>query len=271
MNILLLTDFSSNALHAAKYASSLCHQWQANVLLLLHARQQYGIVGNEKLEEVNRLIEDNQLALLELKEQVAGWVPPHTTVIIRQAGLNLEEGINEICEELYIDLVVMGITGKSGIEKALIGSNATRVIEQTRFPVLVVPPAAGIQDLQTVVLTTDLEAVKEKLNTHYLDSILRHLQARLLVLNVAQQEGDAVNLRNEIAALHEILDKYHPELHYINHPDTAEGIHRFALEHDADLLLVFHQQHSGIAALFHKSIANKLCWHSTVPLMVIPV
>lgn len=71
--------------------------------------------------------------------------------------------------------------------------------------------------------------------------------------------------------LHLTLDRYSPEIHYINHPDTIEAINIFAKEHRVNIIITLHEQQTGLVHLFHKSASKKLALHSQIPLLVIPV
>lgn len=150
------------------------------------------------------------------------------------------------------------MTGKTGLEKILMGSNTIDVMANCRCPLLVVPGTAAISPPETVILTTDLKDVEEKLVVPLLEQFLSSIPARLLVLNVAQKEGDVVHLRKEISDLHFLLDKYHPEYHYIDHRDAAEGINMFAADEDTGLIIILHRHQSGFIELFRKSVSRKL-------------
>ena len=221
--------------------------------------------GRESLHE-------ESLQSMEIwQESVRQFTDPSTSISFFVNDIDLAEGTNALCKEASIDLVVMGITGKSNLEKILIGSNAVRLIADIQYPLLIVPKNTPDRMPAKVVLTTDLKEVKEKISSSSIFKFLDAIQAKLLVVNVARKDKDVSHLRTEIMDLHSLLDRYTPEIHYINHPDTIEAIDEFAQHHQAGIVITFHEQQNRPAALFHKSVSKKLAWHSRLPLLVIPL
>ncbi|ANH81439.1 hypothetical protein A8C56_11020 [Niabella ginsenosidivorans] len=272
-SILVLTDFSDNAFLAAEYAGMLSRKWNSKRMVLYHAYHPLPAIANELVTVV--VNEDQRPEILhnmeKWQESVQQLAGPGTTVRSLLDDADLEEGIRRIGNNEKTDLVVMGITGKTGWEKLLVGSNTIRVMETCPYPLLIVPPETKISLPETVLLTTDLKDVKEKTALPLLEKFLTGMQGRLLVLNVAKKESDAIDLRKEISALHTLLDQYHPEYHYIDHPDAAEGINSFATDHAAGLMITLHRQQSALTELLQKSISRKLAWHTRIPLLVFPV
>lgn len=272
-SILLLTDFSDNSFLAAEYACLLSRAWQSNRILLFHAYAGKPVTGNE-IGEIAGLSDRYAEALdtLEVwRESLKQWVTPTTTIDILVDEVDLPRDINLICEEEAIDIIVLGITGRTGLQKVLIGSNAVRVMEKCNYPLLIVPANTTMQLPEAVAFATDLKAVKEKIETIQLDSILAGLNARLDVVNIADKESDISALKTEIANLHQALDKYQPSFFYVNHADPAEGINIFALDHDIRLIITQHKKQTGLSAIFRQSVSKKLAWHSQIPVLVLPM
>ncbi|QEC45555.1 universal stress protein [Pseudobacter ginsenosidimutans] len=272
-SILLLTDFSDNAFLAAEYACMLAKKWKTEHLLIFYADQ-----ANTALESMPTVaagreeLRNETIHTLEVWQdslrQLAG---PGIEVSFLMEDTILESRINRICEEKMIDLVVMGITGRTGMEKLLIGSNAIRVMGNIRYPLLIVPSETVVEYPHKVVLATDLKDVREKMDTPLLLKVLDTLGSDLLVVNVSQAEGDVTGLRDQIGDTHSLLDKYHATYHYISDPDIVTGINDFTSEKEAGLIIALHRHQNGLAAIFRKSVSKRLAWHSSIPVMVLPV
>jgi hypothetical protein len=73
-------------------------------------------------------------------------------------------------------MIVMGISGKSGLEKLLIGSTTVQMQRTSGFPLLMVPNETLIGNaVSTIVFTTDLKGfsiVQENLLREFLDAFL---------------------------------------------------------------------------------------------------
>ena len=272
-SILLLTDFSDNAFLAAEYACMLARKWKTEHLLIFYADQ-----ANTALESMPTVapgreeLRNETIHTLEVwQESLRQLAGPGIEVSFLMEDTILESRINRICEEKMIDLVVMGITGRTGMEKLLIGSNAIRVMENIRYPLLIVPSETIVEYPHKVVLATDLKDVKEKMDTPLLSKILTALNADLSVVNVSQSESDVTELRAQIGDTHTLLDKFHAKYHYINDPDIVTAINDFTNEKEAGLIIALHRQQSGLASIFRKSVTKRLAWHSNIPVMVLPV
>ncbi len=268
--ILVLTDFSDNAFLAAEYAGILSKKWKSSRIILYHAYQTIG--PTEKSADGGETTEHESFHTMKVwQESLKEFINPGTAISFIIEDIYLDEGINRLCEQEKVDLVVMGLTGRTGLEKIIIGSNAIRVMENCDHPLLLVPWSTAICYPKTILLTTDLKDVKEKMEIPVLDKLLNLLTARLLVLNVAQKEESPVTLRNEISSLHAALNKYDPETHYISHQDTVEGINTFATDHEVELIITLRQQQTWLAGLFRQSVSKKLAWNSQIPLLILPV
>lgn len=90
--------------------------------------------------------------VVELLEQ--SGEKPTTPVLQRAEGANIpaieairlgvpHETIREYVDEEDIDLVVMGTHGRTGLERALLGSTTERVVRTVDTPVVTVPLDAG--------------------------------------------------------------------------------------------------------------------------------
>ncbi len=288
--IVILTDFSENATHAAFYACGLAKNMGAPSIVLLHtfnpaallspndmssllapieatgvftnyewAAEQITILKKEKLEELNRL----KATLLPLLQ------PDLEIQCIVETG-SLNDVVNQMNDVEKIDLVVMGIKGRSGLEKMLIGSNAIKAIEHLRCPLLIVPLLARLEPPQTILLASDLRNLNP-LAQSQLDTILESVATKLIVLNIIPEDADIGSIKKKLAPFQQLFIRYTPEFHFkTNERDELEmAIHNFAIEHQASLIISLHHTRNFFQSLFQKSVTRELAWHSTLPLLSI--
>jgi nucleotide-binding universal stress UspA family protein len=142
-NVLFCTDFSANAQAALPYAIDLAKKYGA-VLHVVHAYQ-----------------EPEHLAELETSPSIkSDW-----TRVAHLLGTEKDKKLKEICEnitkemgsclpkmlrgkphteilryarESWVDLIVMGSHGLSGLEQVLFGSTADRVMRESSCDVLII-------------------------------------------------------------------------------------------------------------------------------------
>lgn len=182
--------------------------------------------------------------------------------------------INQQTRKEKIDMIVMGVSGKSSLEKLLVGSTTTGILKTVELPVLIVPQDALLgRAIKTIVFTSDLKEV-DTISAPQLYDFLDSLSGQLYVVNVerkAAAEKYSPEMEKAIASLHELLKKYNPTFHYITGNDIVEEVLAFAGQQHASLIVAVHQKHGFWSRMFHESITKKLAYNSTVPLLSLPV
>lgn len=270
--ILLLTDFSENALLAAKQVALCTTGWKTEQVIIYHTYNSVTIVNNEPIVVVNDEVkEDKEKELNTWLELIRPLFPPQVTLSQKMEDVDLPIGVNDLCKSEAIDLVALGITGQTGFAKILVGSNAITLMDICNKPMLIVSHKVNPAVPKHVLATTDLKEVDRKLSLFNLDQVLDTFSAQLYVLNVAKKESSAADLAQELKHLHERLDKYKPIYDYISHDDIALGIAEYAKEKHIDLILSFHKKQGLLASLFKTSISKKIAWNGAANLLVIPM
>ena len=128
--ILVPTDFSSTAQHAADYAAALCRELQAN-LILFHAYLLPLALGEVPLvmvtgDELRNSSEEG----LKKEAQRLSAVPELKIECIARMGMAMDE-IKELVKERNVDLVIMGSKETAGLDK-LFGSTTNSAINNLK-------------------------------------------------------------------------------------------------------------------------------------------
>jgi nucleotide-binding universal stress UspA family protein len=271
-NILVLTDFSDAAENAARYAAALTHQLKAERLLLYHSYASI-VTPSTSFAQVPWRYDGTPASSLEgikeLKDAIDGTIPEYTKLeTIADAGVLLPT-VNELGYKHSIGLVVAGITGKSNLEKTLIGSNTLSLAKFCKFPLLIVPPEAVFRPIKKIVFACDLKQVSSSTPVYAIKTFVRSIGAKLFILNVDQDEMHFNPERiGEMTALHQLWDREEPEFHYIDDTDTAHGIMAFADRYQADLVITVPKVYGFFEGIFHSSMTKKLAYHTHLPLLL---
>ena len=138
--ILLPTDGSKYSDISEKHALSIAAANNAEIIALSVIENSFsvGLPDTETISEVNRLLKEENEKNLKKVERLRD-----------ECGLDVEirtlvkegspaKAILETIEEEEIDLVVIGSSGKSGIDKFLMGSVADKVVKSAKCCVLVI-------------------------------------------------------------------------------------------------------------------------------------
>lgn len=141
-NILLASDGSDNALHAAKVAGELAKSFDAQLTLLsVFSPPQVvtPIVAEPELLDAS--------ALMRHADEVQAVVERRTTEALDSVGAEYtarrETGhpvdvIVSVAARMRADLIVMGSRGLGGVQSFLLGSVSDRVLHHAHCPVLIV-------------------------------------------------------------------------------------------------------------------------------------
>jgi len=270
--ILVLTDFSEEAANAARYATGLAHQLEAEKITLYHSYESVVVPATAFAPYTGGFTESPELSLkniTELKNKLQEGLPANAEMDVRCDERNLLNAVISLSGQEHIGLVVMGISGKSGLERALIGSNTISLAKDSPVPLLIVPPVASFQPIKTVVFACDLKRVSESTPVLAIKRFINTLGARLVILNVGHDRHhfnpDAIK---EMKQLHQLWDGEHPEYHYTDHEDMAKGIMEFAAEQSAELVITVPKQYGFFESIFHRSMTKKLAYHTHLPLLL---
>ncbi len=124
--VLAPTDFSPQAARAVRHAVSLLQS--GGTLHLLHVLDPGRSPGDEDLHA--------KLLAAIPAEAKARHVRVSTEVV---AAESIPTGILQAAERLDVDAICMGTHGRSGLMKALLGSQAEAVLRAAKIPVMLVP------------------------------------------------------------------------------------------------------------------------------------
>jgi nucleotide-binding universal stress UspA family protein len=135
--ILVPTDGSEPSNHAAEFAIKLGKKFNAEIIAVY-------VVDRLIMDEVSKVHEKRELEeeIKKKAERSLNYVVKSAEIEGLKASSVLLEGqpydqIIQQAEALNVDMIVMGTTGRRGMERILIGSVAERVIEYAPCPVLV--------------------------------------------------------------------------------------------------------------------------------------
>lgn len=272
-HILVLTDFSVAAENAAQYAAALSRQLLSRKLVLYHSYESILMPVSTGFAPVGPGFTESAEVSLEkmtrIKDMLGQQVLPSTKIETRTDDRMLVPAVNMLVQQLRIGLVVVGMTGKSMLERVIIGSNALDLAKECLAPLLIVPAGAAFHKIEKVVFACDMKEVLKLTPVHAIRTFVNALQASLLILNVDHRRGDfEPDEMEQLKALHELWDDQQPEYHYVEHGDVAEGIIAFAEKQAAQLVITIPRVYGFLEGLFHQRLTNRLAIRLRLPLML---
>lgn len=272
----MLTDFSENAFRAAEYGSFIAAPLQVERIILYSAYQSL-LVGtdlpNSYVKDSQAIYEETMENLGLLQDRVSTLTGGKIKIDMVAEEMILPGEINNFLKAENVDLLVMGVSGKSGIEKLLLGSTTSHMIEASDVPVLIVPKETPIgQPFHSIIFTTDLKD-SNTIPVHQLYKVLEAFPVPVKVVNVESQTQDnryTVERKEAITDLHKIFEKHNATIEYLGDNDIVDTVLDYADRHEASLIIMVPKKQGFFAKIFNKSISKKLAYHSNVPMLALP-
>ncbi|WP_169749168.1 universal stress protein [Flavihumibacter petaseus] len=269
-NFLVPIDFSHTAKNAAKFAIDMARDLNDVQVTLYHLLDPIaaGSDGTPLDIDLDDRIKVAEVALSNLATELGA---PANTRTIAADGVFLIDDLAEFVQQEGIDMVFIGLTGASGIEHLLMGSNAIRMANEAVAPVMIIPPDAQYRGLKAVVFATDMKDVRISTPINQLKAFLRISKPALLVMHVDKnaQYAESASYLKEKADLEEMLDGFQPIFHFIPQDDFVEAADQFATAHQVDCVITVPRNHSFLEGLFAPHYTRKLAYHTHIPLLAI--
>jgi nucleotide-binding universal stress UspA family protein len=275
--ILIATDFSVTALHAATYICKLSQQLKPKKIILYYALENINpdrifitdilapsadIIAAEKEEAMRQLN--------NLKEIISPLLNSNISIETFSNDHTLIDGINGLIRQKNIDLVGIGISGKGNQNKNVIGSNTLRLMRECMAPLLVVPSKVDFKPIHKLMLAWDHKDTKQTLPVFSLTAIVQALQAKLFVVYIDNNSAQtAAEIVEEGRDLHFLLKPLNPEVHSPKQRSVTEGLLQFVDEHEINLMAIVPKKASFLEEFFNRSSTQKIALRTEIPMLIL--
>lgn len=279
--LLIATDFSAGATHAAEYGYQLARKLMANIVLCnainvpAEVPQAGMIVWPVEEYDLLKHDSDQELKLLKHALEDADHGGFHPSVNCMNCPGTVTSVINDIVETHKIDLIIMGTHVSGGLSQLLLGNHAENMIDAAKAPVLLIPPGAAVSDCTKIAFATDFKQPARDLeNIYALIPMAKFLNAEILIAHVnrehiPQPEFEKVNKD----FFTQISNKAnYSRIYYtiLNEGRTENGLDWLCKHEQIGMLAMVHRSRSFISSLLTGSHTKKMARHIGIPLLVIP-
>ncbi|MDB4918305.1 universal stress protein [Mucilaginibacter sp.] len=172
--LLIATDFSANARHAAKYGYLLAKQLKAGIFLCntiaipaeapmsgmtVWPQGESDVLFDDSIEELKRL-----KAHLEQTDRTDGFRPP--VDYLNEVG-TVKQTINDAVSKQKVDMIIAGSHDAGRLGTFLLGNHAHELIEFSIKPLLIIPHTAKFTPIKKIAFATDFEHPENDLEQIY--------------------------------------------------------------------------------------------------------
>jgi nucleotide-binding universal stress UspA family protein len=255
--VIIPVDFSETSLHAAEFGAKWLSLAPEVEIILYHVC------------EKEDAYENRMEALQKLKDELSQNRKLNITLLAETGDFITE--LEKLARHRQADLIIMGITNRSALMQVFVGSNALKMADNKFCPVLIVPANAAYNEIQNVLLATDLKNTSSTTPTAPIKKVLSTFNANLHIVNVNSEHYIA--LTEEFAAeqekLRAMFAEFNPEFYFLRLYDVDEAIEQFAKDKSIDLIITIQKEHSVMHKLFNSGHLKKLSYESTIPVMAV--
>ena len=261
-------DFSDTSLNAARYAVDLTKEIPDAQITLYHVYSRITFATLTSKEEGSRQ-KVSESELNEIKTKI-GEGNDNISCVAEEGSF--VENIEDYTLGNSIDMVVMGITGSSGITRVFMGTNTLNVIRNINCPVMIIPPDAQFKGIKKVVFTSDFKDVARTTPFNTLRKIVDTFKPQVDILNVDSEHYVELteDFKIEREAMEDKLGIYNPNFSFLRAYDFLNGINDYVETKNIDIIITVPRKHNFLSQLFKTSHTKKLAYHSRVPIIAIP-
>lgn len=274
--ILVPTDFSATAERAFRFACLIAEKSNSTIILYhvyTPVKSSFIDVGTDK-KEYNRQMEESLLVKMErLKKKVAGDRNIIISTVIGYAPI--VDNILGFAEQNYIDLIVMGTQGATGIKKVIVGSVANKIIDNTEIPLILIPEQYELKIPETILYTTHIF----NHDPQYLSIVIRLAEifdAELKIIHIYSESLGSSNYEEVLAE----FEKYKSgilcnsgyektECRLIRTNDVGKELETIHNIIPYDVMVMVKRKKTAIDKLLFKSFTKEMAYATELPLMII--
>lgn len=272
--ILVPTDFSEYAMHAAKLAADIARKFEARIYFL-HVvdmpTYESGIIPGQSQQDVA----EGLFILKKVKKDFKELMDQDFLKDINVAEAIQFDGVYESvvaqAEKHDIDLIVMGTHGSSGyVNDFFMGSNTDKIVRLSKTPVLTTREEIKDPSFKKIVFASDFdEGVDTSFNR--IAEIVKFFDAKVDLVRVITRDdfyysAPMLSIMEDFAKSNGLKD-YDCHIHSAESVQT--GINEFAQSNDADIITTVTHGRRGLARLFNGSITGDMMKSSPLPVMTV--
>ncbi|MBS1529508.1 MAG: universal stress protein [Bacteroidetes bacterium] len=277
-NVLVLTDFSKNAVAAAEAGLLLAGKLHTD-LLLFHTYINYQTIasyggGGWVVDEFTERKHQSRIglqALMEGLESLSAELDPGDRKPAINSELNdsdLGVDVADLIRSRNVEMVVMGARSNS-LDDIGFGADTNAVIEHSTRPVLITPAETNLREIHRILFATDFEE-GDLAAVRYMARLAKLFYWKLEIVHICGDE-DRCNVKEEAFKYHlEKLDVTGLYYHDINGHDVVRRLHRFLSDEPGTTLAMVHVQNSFLVRLFQHSLVRKALVNQKTPLLIFP-
>lgn len=273
-NILIPTDFSSNAAQAISYALSLFKCERTNFYFLhAFADEVYGPFHQKESVSFETEKESTQKKANDLLDKLVADIikekhnPKHRYESITVFDA-LVDGVNDFVNEKNIDLIIMGTKGKTANKNITFGSLTVQIFKYVSCPVLAIPANFEYRHPKSILFPTDFLLPYKRRELKLLNAIAAQFKSHISTFYISDFEDLSHRQLDNKRFLEESLPHARLSSVRTSVKNKAQSITAYIDQNNVDLLVMVNSRHSFLEDLLYRSTIDEIGLAPTVPFLV---
>lgn len=260
-NILVPVGSSENSVSNLQYAIDLAKEINANVYMVSIIKELSKVGSLSKLNTI--LMEDTENRLDEVLSQVE---IKGVHVIAHTIKGEVLDGINRICKQVPIDLMVLAPRSNSIKEEVYLGKTSGKLLKHTNIPMLIVPEGAKFQAPKTMLMAFKNGTFE---HDYLLEAVRQFKQSFGTEVNVLHVETPETT--EEMKIVTDNLKDLQTSYTQVEAATTFQAVIEYFQQFNPDMLCVIRRKRGFFKKLWEKNEIHKREFHTSKPLLVLPV
>lgn len=265
--ILVAVDFNDTSINAYNHAVGLAEKMNASLLLAW--------VGNKVgIKNVNAKNFNDAKTIAEKKfQQLIEEDKNKIDIEYKLLKGNMHSAISKLSIEMKVDMIILGIKGKSGVSRFFMGDNTSEIIKKSECPVITISDKRkSSQGLEKIVMPID-DSINTRQKVPIVTKIAKAFGAKVYILgvytsNVASLKMRVDNYLKQVAK-HFKTKKIDYEVKTVKSASMIKPTLNYSEEIEANLLAVMHNEEGSTSELFLGTQAQQLINQSHIPVVVV--
>ncbi len=267
--ILVPTDFSDASMNAIEYAAEMALSIKAKLIL-------FNVYTTPPIAiEVPVLVLTDD----ELRAKCMDRLNEVKINLHKKRGPNLDiecdcalgfeiDMINEFAAEKKPSMIVMGMQGANYIVERFLGSTTTAIIRKSQYPVLCINKDISFRTIKKILLAVDGKQTEYKKVLDPLKKLVHLFNAHLYILHVAPALAIVPEIeKTSFNAMEDEMTDIQHSYHYHTSNDVVGDINAFAIEINADMVVMIPRKHSLLDGILIEAYTKKMAFHTKFPLL----
>lgn len=185
-------------------------------------------------------------------------------------GIGSVEGVTcSFTDNENADLIIIGATGKTSMEKFLLGRTDEKLSRIASCSVLVLPEVKEIKVLQNITLALDTQWFENDVAMDMLFELVKVYGAKLDIVHISTDD-DKLQMEKHLLEKHgKNLNNLNYAFHIVCDDNIENGLTSFVSQRNCDMLVIIYRGHGFFKRLFDPGIRKEMISQVEIPLLIL--